>query len=311
MNNFNYQKGQVFFRNGFVPFSEANVSIASSPVLYGLAIYTVFNVLWDEKTETLSVFRLKDHYNRLVKSSGIVDFHSFPKEWPYEKFEKTMLELIHKNNIRENVLVRVCVFIDELIAGTKIHGLKNSMSAYVYPMGQILPKSGINVCISKWRRNPNDSIPSGAKINGGYVNVSLMKNDAILAGFDDAIALTTSGDVAESTVANIFMVKDGKLITPEINSSILEGITRDSILKIAKDMGISCEERIVKPEELAIADELFVTGSSAGVVPVLSVDKKNIGNGTSAGEITQKLAATYSAIQTGADSSHSEWRMVL
>ncbi len=306
MSQFNYSKGIVYFREQFIPFQEANVSIASSPVLYGLSIYTVFSINKNKENDKLYIFKLKDHFNRLIASSKIIDFNSFINEWNYEKFEKMVLELIEKNNIKEDCLVRVQVFIDEILAGTKINGLRNSVSAYIYPIGEILPRSGINVCVSSWQRNSDNSIPSRAKINGGYVNVALMKNEAILNGYDDAIAIDSQGYVSESTVANIFIIRNGVLITPIVNSDLLEGITRNSILKIAKDFNINIEERKVNRSELYIADEVFICGSSARITPVLSVDKRKINNGE-IGEMTNRLALKYEDIQRGNDDRYIDW----
>lgn len=306
MPDFDYNNGQTYFRDKFVPFSEATLSIASSPVLYGLSIYTVFSLNWDEQQHKLYAFRLKDHYDRLVKSALIMDFDSFAKEWTYEKFESTMLELIKRNNIQEDALVRVTVFIDELAAGTKIHGLKNSLSAYIYPMGQILPKEGVNLCVSSWVRNMDNSIPAKAKINGSYVNASLMKNEAILNGYDDAIALDHNGHVAESTVANLFVVNDGKIATPDRSTDILEGITRDSLIEASKKMGYEVEERSIDRTELYKVAEAFLCGSSAAIVPILSVDKRQIGTGQP-GEMTQKLSQAYRDIQLGKNADFASW----
>ena len=303
---FDYQKAQVFFRDNFVPFSEANVSIASSPVLYGLSIYTVFSVNWNATHKKLYIFRLKDHCDRLVKSAKIMDFDSYPIDWNFEKFEKTMLELIQKNEIQEDALVRVTVFIDELIAGTKIHGLKNSMSAYIYPMGQILPRDGVNVCVSSWKRNADNAIPSRAKVNGSYVNASLMKNEALLNGYDDAIALDEHDHVAEGTVANLFIVRDGVLITPDPSTDILEGITRNSILKISADLGIPTIERSIDRSELYLCDEVFMCGSSAKITPVLSVDKRLVGSGK-CGKITKQISDIYDKIQHGNEPAYIDW----
>lgn len=307
---FDYQKGEVFFRGEFVPFSEANVSVASSPVLYGLSIYTVFSLNWNNQNNKLYVFRLKEHYSRLVQSARIMDFDSFEKEWSWEKFESTMLELIRRNNIREDALVRVTVFIDELIAGTRIHGLKNSLSAYIYPKGQILPKDGIHVCISSWVRNMDNSIPAKAKINGSYVNASLMKNEALVNGFDDAIALDHNGHVAESTVANLFIVRRGKLATPDTSTDILEGITRDTLIELTAKDGDKVEERSIDRTELYKAEEAFVCGSSAGVVPILSVDRRPIGNGQP-GPKTLKLMKEYDSLQRGLDDRFPHWHQAV
>jgi branched-chain amino acid aminotransferase len=305
---FDLKTSEAFFRDGFVPFVEANVSIASSPVLYGLSIYTVFSANWNEQQQKLYIFRLEEHYVRLVNSAKIMDLDSFARQWPYEKFQDTMLELLRRNSIKEDALVRVTVFVDELIAGTKIHGLKNSMSAYVYPMGEILPLTGAHVCVSSWTRNPDNSIPSRAKVNGSYVNASLMKNEALLNGYDDAIALDEHGHVAEGTVANLFIIRGGVLTTPGSATDILEGITRSSILQIAKDQGLPVQERDIDRSELYIADEAFLCGSSARVTPILSIDKRPVGNGK-IGELTAKVAEAYKTAQKGGAEDYSQWRL--
>jgi branched-chain amino acid aminotransferase len=326
MSAFDYTSGQAFMRDTFVPFAQANVSIASSPVLYGLSVYTVFAANWNSSSRKLLLFRLNDHYARLVNSAKIMDFNNFAAAWSYEKFEATMLELLRRNTIAEDVLVRVTIFVDELIAGTKIHGLKHSLSAYVYPMGAILPRNGVNLCVSSWIRNPDNAIPSRAKVNGGYANASLIKNEAILNGYDDAIVLDSGGHVTEGTVSNIFLVRNGsdgaggsgpgggsKLITPSASSDLLEGITRASIIQIARDLGVHVVERTVDRSELYIADEMFLCGSSARLIPVLSVDKRAVGSGVAAagtvGKLTAQLAEKYRAVQLGDDEKYKEWVM--
>jgi branched-chain amino acid aminotransferase len=310
MSKLDYSKSIAFFRDSFVPFSDAKVSIASSPVLYGLSIYTVFSLNWNPKEKKLYVFRLEDHWRRLINSAKIMDFHSFITEWDYKKFEKMVFELVKKNNIQEDALVRVSVFIDALLAGTKIHGLPNSLSAYVYPLGEILPRTGIDVCVSSWIRIPDNSIPARAKVNGGYTNVALMKNEAMLNGYDDAIALNYSGHVTEGTVANIFFVRDSTLITPPIGFDILEGITRDSIIKIASEMKMKVVERPVSRSELYVFDEAFMCGSSARITPVLSIDKRKVGNGK-VGKMTGDLIKKYTQILPNNIKGYERWKKVI
>lgn len=308
---FDYAHSKVFLRDAMVPFEDANVHIASSPVLYGLSIYTVFSVNWNAAEKKHYAFRVKDHYRRLVNSARIMDFCSFADAWPYEKFEATMLDLVRQNKIKENedVLVRATVFADGIIAGTKIHNLPHVLAAYVYPMGEILPRSGVHVCVSSWTRNPDNAIPPRAKVNGGYVNACLMKNEALLNGYDDAIALDAEGHIAEGTVANIFLVRDGALITPSVSDDLLEGITRDSVIKIARNMKIQIQERCVDRSELYIADEVFFCGSSARITPVLSIDKRKVGSGEM-GTITEKLSREYDGAQRGTmPNAYGEWRM--
>ena len=306
MSKLDYKRTITYFRDSWVPFNEANLSIASSPVLYGLSVYTVFNAIWNEDKKELNVFRLKDHHKRLCNSASIMDFENFEDKYSYEEFEKIMKELLYKNKVQENALVRVTLFIDELIAGTKINGLKNSMSAYVYPMGEILPKSGVNVCVSSWTRASDNMIPARAKVNGQYVNASLMKNEALQNGYDEAIALDASGHVSEGTVANLFIIRDDKLITPDMATDILEGITRNSIIEIANELGIEHEQRTIDRTELYIADEAFMCGSSANVTPILSIDKRKVGNGK-IGKITKMISDEYSKIQNGENAKFANW----
>lgn len=306
MASFNYQTSHVYFRDQFVSFSEANVSIVSSPMLYGLAIYTVFAVNINPETEELVLFRLQDHFERLVASAKILDMQEFLETWDYNRFKTVMQELLEKNNIKQHALVRVTVFIDELLAGAKMHGLKNSVSAIVYEPPVGMEPKGINVKVSSWQRTADNAIPSRAKITGSYANAALMKNDALLDGYDDAIALDEHGHISESTVSNLFLVRKGTLLTPHTGTDLLEGITRDSVLKIAAHLGIPTEERSIDRSELYLADEVFVCGSSMWITPVLSVDRKRIADGQ-AGEITRQLSRAYAEAQTGQLEAYKDW----
>lgn len=296
----------ALLRGELIPFKEANLSIASSPVLYGLCIYTVFPGNWDEENSQMWLFRLQDHYNRLKKSAKILDMQDVEEIISYDQFKKSMLDLVRSNKIRENALVRVMIFIDEICAGTKIGGLKNSLMAYVYPMGEILPRDGAHVCISSWTRTSDNMIPSRAKINGSYINASLMKHEALLNGYDDAIALDQHGHVAEGTVANLVMVRDGKLFTPSVHTDILEGLTRNTISHLSKYLDIEYVERTIDRSELYLADEVMFVGSSANITPIISIDRRRIGNGE-IGMITKKLSIAYSDLQKAKNSEFMHW----
>jgi branched-chain amino acid aminotransferase len=288
----------AYFRGRFVPFAEANVSVASSPFLYGLAIYTVFSANWNAQDEQLYVFRLREHYTRLVNSARIMDFEDFASRYTFEQFQTTMLELLRRNHIREDALVRAMVFIDEISAGTRIRGLRNELAVYVYPMGEILPRAGAHVCVSSWQRTADNMMPARAKVNGSYINASLMKNEALINGYDEALAVDTNGHVAEGTVANIFLVRSGTLITPDAATDILEGITRHSILAIARELDMPVIERSIDRSELYVADEAMFVGSSARVTPILSIDRRPVGAGRP-GPLTQILSDHYDRLQHG------------
>lgn len=296
----------AYFNKSFVPFSEASLSIASSPVLYGLSLYSVCSASWNEEQKKLYIFRLKDHFNRLKNSAKILDFHNFVTEWKYDRFKKTVIELLQKNDIKQDVLVRITVYVDEIMAGTRMHGLKNNLGIFVYPMKDIYRPSGITACISSWQRTADNAIPSRAKATGSYVNASLMKNEALLNGYDEALALDQYGHLAEGTVANVFVVKNNLLITPDDSTDILEGITRDTVITIADELKIAHKQSSIDRSGLYIADEMFLSGSSARIVPVLSLDKRPIGMGSS-GPITQKITDYYQKLRHGNLPAFQDW----
>jgi branched-chain amino acid aminotransferase len=298
MSNLKLENSIAYLRGRFIPFAEANVSIAGSPVLYGLTVYSVFSANWNAEHQQLYAFRLFEHYQRLCNSSRILDFEDFRKRCSFDQFQGIMLELLRRNEVKEDALVRTMIFVDEIAAGTRIRGLKNELAVFVYPLGEILPLTGAHVCVSSWIRTGDNMIPSRAKINGSYINASLMKNEALVNGFDDAIAIDAHGHVAEGTVANLFMVRGGTLITPDTATDILEGITRDTILKIAVELGIPTVERTVDRSELYIADEVMLVGSSARITPVLSIDRRSVGSGRP-GPITKQLSQHYHDLQHG------------
>jgi branched-chain amino acid aminotransferase len=283
----------AYFRDRFVPFGEANLSIASAPVLYGLSVYTVFPVFWNPKDKTAHPFRLADHFKRLQNSAKIMAFDDFGRDWDLEKFHKVMKELVRQNAIQQDSLVRISVFVDENLKGTRMQGLKHSLSAFAYRAMPLVPSEGAKVCVSSWHRLPDNAVPARAKINGSYVNAALMKHEALLNGFDDAIALDAHGHVTEATVANIFLVRHGKLFTPSNSTDLLEGITRDTIFRLADRLGIAYEQVTIDRSELYLADEIFLCGSSMNITPVISVDHRPIGEQGVTGPITSKLRQAY------------------
>lgn len=296
----------ALLRDEFIPFRDANLSIASSPVLYGLAIYTVFGACWNKTEQQFCIFRLRDHYRRLVESCRIMGFEAFDKRYSYDQFASLAAELLQRNPANEDVLVRVTIFVDELAAGTRISGLKNSLSMYVYPLGEFLPRSGVALGVSSWAKLGDNTIPPRAKVTGAYASSSLMKNEAHHNGFDDAIALDSTGHVAESTAANIFLIKNGVLLTPDAADDILDGITRRSLFELAEHLGIPCRSAKIDRTELYIADEMFLCGSSAGITPVLSVDHRAIGDGTIS-PITSRLMTAYEKIRHGNNAHFDHW----
>jgi branched-chain amino acid aminotransferase len=285
----------AYFDRKISSFKDAKLSIASSAVLYGLSIYTVFHVSTDKGT--YRAFRLQQHYDRLRGSAKIIGLE-WPHDLTYESFQKIVSELVRANMPQESVFVRATIHADALLPGTRTRGVSTQLSAFIYTATPIVKPSGVRLKTSQWRRIPDNSIPSRAKVNGAYVNSVLAHQDALDAGYDDCIFLDQAGHVCELAAANIFMVRSGVLITPDTSSDLLEGINRRAILEIATKAGIPTHERTVDLTELYIADEVFVCGTSAFVASVAEIDGRVVGK---PGPITQKIAKLHAAALLAGD----------
>lgn len=275
-------------------------------MLYGLSVYTVFPVHVAGSART--AFRLDDHFRRLEESCKIIGIDRFAAEWDYPRFVATVRELIAANAPSTEVFVRATVHVSASIPGTRVRGCEITVSMFVYDAVPIVPQDGMRLKSSPWRRIPDNAIPSRAKVNGAYVNSVLAKQDAIDSGYDDCVFLDGNGHVCELSAANVFLVRGGTLITPDVSCDILDGINRRTVLTLAAEDGIPVLERTVDLTELYIADEVFVTGTSAGVAPVVEVDGRIVADGAPgplAGALRKRHAA---ALRT--DDTHG-WITVL
>lgn len=276
----------IYFKDRIVTNSEAVLHIGSSAVLYGLSVYTVFNIHYDHNIYL--AFRIEDHYRRLIDSCKIIGIDTFEKLWPLERFMAAVKETIATNDPRTASFIRASVHVTDLVPGTRSRGLNTALSLFVYEASPIVPQDGARLKTSVWRRTADNAIPSRAKVNGAYVNSVLAKQDAIDSGYDDCIFLDSAGHVCELSAANIFLVRNNTLVTPDTTSDILEGINRRTIIELARDSGLIVSERPVDLTELYIADEVFICGTSAYVAPVSEIDARVIGDGKT-GPVTARL----------------------
>lgn len=297
---------KVYFGDRLVDAKDATLGVATSAVLYGLSVYTVFPVQVDGDRRT--AFRLLDHYQRLVESCKIIGIDTFASQWTFERFVQATRDVVAANAPTTEVYVRATVHVDESIPGTRVRGLHTTVSIFLYDANPIVPQDGMRLKTSVWRRIPDNAIPSRAKVNGAYVNSVLAKQDAIDSGFDDCIFLDINGHVCELSAANIFLVRNGVLVTPDVTSDILDGINRRTILTLAREEGLTVQERTVDLTELYIADEVFVCGTSAGVAPVYEIDGRAVGSKEN-GPVTLTLRKRHQAALTS-DEVHG-WVSVL
>jgi branched-chain amino acid aminotransferase len=296
---------QAWFGDGLAAVEQATLSITSAAVLYGLSVYTVLPVTVSGDGTPLG-FRLADHYRRLVNSERIIGIDTWEPAWSEERFEAALREVVAANQITEDVFVRVSVHVDAELPGTRSRGISTRLSMFVYEAEPILPLDGARLKTSVWRRIPDYSIPSRAKVNGAYVNSVLAKQDAIDSGYDDCIFLDAAGHVCELSAANIFIVRGGELITPSTAQDLLEGINRSTVLSLAESMGVPAREREVDLTELYIADEVFACGTSTYIAPVIEVDARVV-NGAAVGPLTAQLRERYLAVLRGEDDEFSRF----
>jgi branched-chain amino acid aminotransferase len=295
----------AFLDGEIVPLEEAKISVATHAFHYGTGCFEGIRGNWNAEEKTLYLFRLRDHYERLLKSAKMLNIRL-----PYSLDELCQLtvELVQRCNCREDVYLRPVAFKGSPVLGVRLHDLADSFLVFVSPFGNYLDvEAGIRVCVSSWRRIDDNSIPARAKITGGYVNSALARTEAHLNGYDEAILLNQDGHVSEGSGENIFLVRNGQLYTPGVNENILEGITRHSVMRLAEEeLGIRTIERTIDRSELYVADEIFLTGTAAHVTPVIEVDRRPVGNGQ-IGPLTRQISALYFDVVRGVNKKYLEW----
>lgn len=303
---FDHETLQVYFRGEFVPFEKAVISVANSGFLYGLGVFTGIRAHFNAECGRLFIFRPDLHFERFHFGCRLFRYSGFTDQYDYPRFLTVLRELIQRNNIREDVYIRVSNFTDENRITPKFVGYRDSLSAFLYPLGDYVPVNGMRCCVSSWQRVQDNALPARAKTHGGYVNTAFAKTEALLAGFDEALFLDSAGHVVEGSAENLFVVEKGTIVTPPKSDNILEGITRATVLEIADDLGIPVVERSISRSELYRADEVFLTGTGAKVSPVTEIDRYQIGNG-GVGPISKRIQEFYFQVVRGELPEYSNW----
>lgn len=295
---------QIWMDGKLVPWKKANVHVLTHTLHYGMGVFE--GIRCYRTDDGPAVFRLKDHMLRLENSAKLVGM-----KLPYSvnKMMQATKETIKANCIDE-CYIRPIAYYGYGVMGLNPEGSRVNVAIAVWPWGTYLGekglKHGIRANISKWRRIHPSIMPPQAKVVANYANSILAKVDALRSGYDEAILLNLDGNVAEGPGENVFMAKGGELITPPISSGALTGITRDSIIKIAKDTGIRFKEKDITPKELYSADEAFFTGTAAEVTPIREIDGKKIGGGKR-GPITEKLQDIFFNVIRGKNPKYDAW----
>jgi len=284
--------------------SKALIPINSKAVQYGIGVFTGMRGFWNDEDKQLSVFRLNDHYRRLVDAAKIAHM-SF--DLSYESFFNLCSDVLRKNKVREDCYVRVTLYAGTTELSPRLKNDGDDLAIYVLSLKNYLPTSGLKSCISSWRRFDDDVMSTKAKITGSYFNSALAKTDALLAGFDEPIFLNRDGKVSEASSANLFGVKDGVVYTPPLSANNLDGITRRSLITLLSDyMGIVVREEPVDRSMLYCFDELFFSGTAAKISWIKSVDDRMIGDGK-LGKVTKSLQSIYDQVVHGKLPEYKKW----
>ncbi len=295
----------VFFNGEIVRYFDVHLGLMTHALHYGTGCFEGIRAYWSAQREQLYLLEAGPHYDRLRRSGRILRM-----EVPHttEALVNLTLELLRKNAYRSDVYIRPLLFKSSEEIGVRLHQVPESFAIYMTPFGKYVEvESGIRCMTSTWRRVNDQSVPARAKITGSYINSALAKSEAVEAGFDEAIVLSTDGHVSEGSAENLFMIVDGQAVTPPVTDDILEGITRKLMMQVlSQDLGMPVVERSIDRTELYTCDELFLCGTGAQVSPVVELDMRKIGDGR-VGEVTQEIQQIYFGAVRGENPAHGDW----
>ena len=295
----------VFYDGKFIEKEKASLPIMTHAFLYGTGVFEGIRAYYNKEENQLYAFRVKEHFERLMRSAHVMYMEN---PFTIDEYCANLKELLKKNNYRQDVYIRPNLFKAAEKIGPGLLNNKDSYLLFTLPMGDYIDTAkGLNVCVSNWRRNSDNAIPPRAKVSGAYANTALIKSDAQLSGFDDAIVLDENGRVTEGSAMNLFLVQNGKLVTSRTTDNILIGVTRNTIMQIAKDADIEVEEREVSRTELYTSDEAFYCGTGAQISPIVTIDHRKLGTGK-VGPIASKLQNLYFVVKGKVD-KYKEWCM--
>lgn len=286
----------IWYKGEIVHVNDAKINVLAPTSQFGLNVFEGIPCYWNTDKKQLFAFRLDDHYDRLLRSAKLLEI-----ECPYSKEEmkKALIDVIKANEYCENLSVRQTLFVD----GFGSWGSSEPVGMFVAPIPKCKTskeynKKGLNICVSSWRRISEDMMSPRIKCGANYINSRMGQREALKNGYDTCVFLNERGTVSEGPGSCLFIVKDKTLITPSLTDSVLESITRDTIIKIAPRLGFKAIERSIDKTELYTADEAFLCGSAMEITPILSIDKHIISDGENS-EITLKLLSEYLAVAKG------------
>ncbi|WP_129673598.1 branched-chain amino acid transaminase [Candidatus Chloroploca sp. Khr17] len=294
----------AFFNGAIVPIEEAQISVMTNTFNYGTGCFEGIRGYWVPEQEQLYVFQLRAHMERLHRSSRIL---YMKLAYSVDELCDLAVELLRREGFREDVYIRPLVYKSDPAIAVQMNGLTDAFTMFALGFGQYMAGDSVRACVSSWRRIDDNIIPSRAKACGAYINSALAKTEALLNGYDEAIVLGSDGQVSEASAANLFIVRDGKLITPPLYSDVLEGITRQVVVELAREhLGVPVIERAIDRTELYVADEAFFCGTGAELKPIVEIDHRTVGDGK-VGPIAGLLVRLYADLVRARLSAYRRW----
>jgi len=288
-----------------VHYEDARVHVLSTAMKYAASVYEAMRAYWSDADQQLYVFRLREHLRRLERSAKIA---RIPLPADAARLERETLEIIRANGLREDLHVRLIVFVDTDDGGLASREPVGYVIAPI-PTTRYFESAGLHVGVSSWHRTADNAIPARVKAAANYQNSRLALLQAKTDGYDDAIMLNQDGSVAEGPGYTLFLVRDDQALTPSVTSNILEGVTRSTLLTLfPESLGVTVEQREIDRTELYVADEAFFAGTAAEVTPILSIDRRPVGEGVM-GRLTVKVRDAYFRAVRDGSAPHPEWRL--
>ena len=294
----------AYFEGDYVPMRDAKVSIMTHAFMYGTATFEGIRGYWNAEQGQLNVLFLQEHAERIRKSAKILLMDPLPS---VDELSSIILETVRRNAFTEDCYIRPSFYKSTRAIGVKLHHLEHELYVIAVPFGNYLPiEQGVRLATSSWRRNADEALPARGKIVGGYVNMAFQKSEAELNGYDEALVLTPDGHASEGSAANLFMVRDGVILTPPVSDDILEGVTRKAIISLAADLGYPVEIRSIDRSEIYVCDEVFLVGTGVQVSPAIELDHRPIGTGV-VGPIARAISERYFAAVRGQLPQYRSW----
>jgi branched-chain amino acid aminotransferase len=294
----------AYFEGAYVPLRDAKVSVMTHSFMYGTATFEGIRAYWNADHRQLYGVFIREHVERIRKSARILLMDDIPST---DELAAIVLETARRNHYEGDTYIRPSFYKSTRAIGVKLHHLEHRLTVIAVPFGDYVDTTrGIRIMTSSWRRNADEALPARGKIVGGYVNMAFQKSEAELNGFDEALVLTPGGHASEASAANLFVVRDGVVITPPVSDDILEGVTRNALLGLSADLGFPTEVRSIDRSELYVADEVFLCGTGVQVSPVVEVDHRAVGSGA-VGPIASAIRARYFDAVRGRLPEYRDW----